>query len=113
MFREAIGRGRRIGMLATFPPSVATMEAEFAEAGARVSITGRRKPTRGRVFVDGEDITDRPVAWRRKRGMDTMIGPLLPMNQAGLEKLAAKKPQPRSRSAGKDCCCWNCGRFRR
>ena len=33
------------------------------------AITGRRKPTRGRVFVDGEDITDRPVAWRRRRGM--------------------------------------------
>jgi branched-chain amino acid transport system ATP-binding protein len=33
------------------------------------AITGRRKPTRGRVWVDGEDITQRPVRWRRKRGM--------------------------------------------
>jgi branched-chain amino acid transport system permease protein len=33
------------------------------------AITGRRKPTRGRVWVDGEDITQRPVPWRRRRGM--------------------------------------------
>ena len=25
------------------------------------AITGRRKPTQGRVLVDGEDITSRPV----------------------------------------------------
>jgi hypothetical protein len=31
MFTLALGRGRRIGMLATFAPSVASMEAEFAE----------------------------------------------------------------------------------
>ena len=44
MFREAIGRGRRIGMLATFAPSVLTMTEEFeqfvgeagGEAGAQV-----------------------------------------------------------------------------
>jgi hypothetical protein len=40
MFREAIGRGRRIGMLATFAPSVLTMTEEFeqfvAEAGGEV-----------------------------------------------------------------------------
>ena len=33
------------------------------------AITGRRKPTSGRVFVDGRDITQRSVAWRRKLGM--------------------------------------------
>ena len=31
MFREAIGRGRRIGMLATFAPSVLTMTEEFEQ----------------------------------------------------------------------------------
>ena len=42
MFREAIGRGRRIGMLATFAPSVLTMTEEFeqfvAEAGAKATL---------------------------------------------------------------------------
>jgi len=33
------------------------------------AITGRRKPTSGRVLVDGEDITQRPVEWRRRKGM--------------------------------------------
>lgn len=33
------------------------------------AITGRRKPTRGRVFVDNQDITARSVAWRRRKGM--------------------------------------------
>jgi aspartate/glutamate racemase len=42
MFREAIAAGDRIGMLATFAPSVATMEDEFrqfaAEAGSAATI---------------------------------------------------------------------------
>ena len=42
MFREAIGRGRRIGMLATFAPSVLTMTEEFeqfvAETGASATL---------------------------------------------------------------------------
>ena len=33
------------------------------------AITGRLKPTRGRVFVDGKDITARSVTWRRRMGM--------------------------------------------
>jgi Asp/Glu/hydantoin racemase len=35
MFEAALARGERIGMLATFGPSVGTMEAEFAEEAAR------------------------------------------------------------------------------
>lgn len=42
MFREAIGRGRRIGMLATFAPSVLTMTEEFeqfvGEASAKATL---------------------------------------------------------------------------
>ena len=42
MFREAIGRGRRIGMLATFAPSVLTMTEEFEqfvdEAGGEATL---------------------------------------------------------------------------
>jgi Asp/Glu/hydantoin racemase len=42
MFREAIAAGDRIGMLATFAPSVATMEDEFrqfaAEAGSEATL---------------------------------------------------------------------------
>ena len=33
------------------------------------AITGRLKPTRGRVFIDGKDITARSVTWRRRMGM--------------------------------------------
>ena len=33
------------------------------------AITGRRKPTRGRVFVNGQDITHQSVAQRRRLGM--------------------------------------------
>ena len=33
------------------------------------AITGRLKPTSGRVFIDGKDITTRSVSWRRRLGM--------------------------------------------
>ena len=33
------------------------------------AITGRRRPTRGRVFVDGRDITRLSVPRRRRMGM--------------------------------------------
>ena len=33
------------------------------------AITGRLKPTRGRVFIDGQDITAHSVTWRRRMGM--------------------------------------------
>ena len=39
MFADALRRGRRIGMLATFGPSVASMEEEFAEASAGTGAT--------------------------------------------------------------------------
>ena len=33
------------------------------------AITGRCKPTLGRVFMNGIDITARPIEWRRRAGM--------------------------------------------
>lgn len=33
------------------------------------AITGRRRPTRGRVWLDGQDITQQSVTWRRRQGM--------------------------------------------
>lgn len=48
MFEQALGRGENIGMLATFGPSVASMEAEFADLAAAA---GRRARLRT-VLVD-------------------------------------------------------------
>jgi Asp/Glu/hydantoin racemase len=36
MFEEALGFGGRIGMIATFAPSIATMEAEFSDDAGRI-----------------------------------------------------------------------------
>jgi Asp/Glu/hydantoin racemase len=38
MFSQALSAGERIGMLATFGPAVATMEAEFREAAASAGV---------------------------------------------------------------------------
>jgi len=62
------------------------------------AITGRRKPTRGRVWVDGEDITQRPVPWRRRRGMSrsfqrTSIFPGLTVREQ-LELVASQLDEP-------------------
>jgi len=32
-------------------------------------ISGRRRPTRGKVVLDGQDVTSRSVVWRRRNGM--------------------------------------------
>ncbi|MDR6869361.1 Asp/Glu/hydantoin racemase [Bosea sp. BE125] len=45
MFEEALGQGEKLGMVATFGPSIATMEAEFAEEARRLR-PGARLATR-------------------------------------------------------------------
>lgn len=62
------------------------------------AITGRRKPTSGRVLVDGEDITQRPVEWRRRKGMSrsfqrTSIFPGLTVREQ-LELVASQLGEP-------------------
>ncbi|HSW15701.1 MAG TPA: ATP-binding cassette domain-containing protein [Ramlibacter sp.] len=62
------------------------------------AITGRRKPTRGRVLVDGQDITARSVAWRRRFGMSrsfqrTSIFPGLTVREQ-LELVASELGEP-------------------
>ena len=62
------------------------------------AITGRRKPTRGRVFVDGVDITARSVTWRRRAGMSrsfqrTSIFPGITVREQ-LELVASQLGEP-------------------
>jgi branched-chain amino acid transport system ATP-binding protein len=62
------------------------------------AITGRRRPTRGRVFVDGQDITQRSVTWRRRAGMSrsfqrTSIFPGLTVREQ-LELVASELGEP-------------------
>lgn len=62
------------------------------------AITGRRRPTRGRVFVDGQDITQRSVTWRRRAGMSrsfqrTSIFPGLSVREQ-LELVASQLDEP-------------------
>ncbi|HMO47381.1 MAG TPA: ATP-binding cassette domain-containing protein [Rubrivivax sp.] len=62
------------------------------------AITGRRAPTRGRVFFDGQDITQRSVTWRRRAGMSrsfqrTSIFPGLTVREQ-LELVASQLGDP-------------------
>lgn len=62
------------------------------------AITGRRKPTRGRVLVDGQDITQRSVEWRRRFGMSrsfqrTSIFPGITVREQ-LELVASRLDEP-------------------
>ncbi|MCD2185003.1 aspartate/glutamate racemase family protein [Rhizobium sp. GN54] len=43
MFRDALARGERIGMVATFAPAVSTMESEFAAFAAEMDRSARLK----------------------------------------------------------------------
>jgi Asp/Glu/hydantoin racemase len=58
MFAEAIAVGGRIGMLATFEPSIPSMEAEFkadaAKAGAQVTIESVFVPNAMAALVGGD-----------------------------------------------------------
>ncbi|HRH85261.1 MAG TPA: ATP-binding cassette domain-containing protein [Rubrivivax sp.] len=62
------------------------------------AITGRRRPTGGRVFVDGQDITQRSVVWRRRAGMSrsfqrTSIFPGISVREQ-LELVASQLNEP-------------------
>ncbi|WP_066271755.1 ABC transporter ATP-binding protein [Hydrogenophaga palleronii] len=62
------------------------------------AITGRRKPTSGKVFIDGQDITRRSVHWRRRMGMSrsfqrTSIFPGLTVRDQ-LELVASQLGEP-------------------
>ncbi len=62
------------------------------------AITARRKPTRGRVFVNDQDITGRSVRWRRRLGMArsfqrTSIFPGLTVREQ-LELVASELGEP-------------------
>ncbi len=65
------------------------------------AITGRRRPTTGRVHVNGEDITERSVTWRRRLGMSrsfqrTSIFPGLTVREQ-LELVASQLGEPNLR----------------
>jgi len=67
MFREALGRGRRLGLLATFGPSVPSMEEEFRElaraAGREVELRSVCVPEAMSALDAGDGAThDRLVA---------------------------------------------------
>jgi Asp/Glu/hydantoin racemase len=67
MFREALGRGRRLGLLATFAPSVPSMEEEFREmartAGHEIELRSVCVPEAMTALDAGDGAThDRLVA---------------------------------------------------
>lgn len=64
MFLEAIAKGRRIGMLATFAPSVPTMEEEFRQF---VSETGAESSLETIVVPDAIDLLRRGDAEAHNR----------------------------------------------
>ncbi len=67
MFAEALSRGRRIGMLATFGPSVASMEEEFhamaRTSGVQATLRFECSPAAMQALRDGRgDEHDRLLA---------------------------------------------------
>jgi Asp/Glu/hydantoin racemase len=80
MFREALGRGRRLGLLATFAPSVPSMEEEFRDlaraAGREVELRSVCVPEAMSALDAGDGAThDRLVAEaaRRLAGCDAVM----------------------------------------
>ncbi len=82
MFAAALGagsgRGRRIGMLATFGPSVASMEEEFAEAAAGTGATVETvlvEPAMAALRAGDGEVHDRLLAEAapRLRGCDAVM----------------------------------------
>jgi Asp/Glu/hydantoin racemase len=61
MFEAALAHGARIGMLATFPPSVATMEAEFREEAARTRADARLETILVELALDALKAGDAPA----------------------------------------------------
>lgn len=62
------------------------------------AITGRRKPTQGRVYIDGQDVTNRSATSRRRMGMSrsfqrTSIFPGITV-RAQLELVASQLGEP-------------------
>ena len=80
MFEAAVARGTRIGMLATFAPAVATMEAEFAETvrqrGLEIELTTMVVPEARAALERGDgDTHDRLLAERAAEldGLDALM----------------------------------------
>ncbi|MFV0361103.1 aspartate/glutamate racemase family protein [Tropicimonas sp.] len=76
MFRQALRQGRRIGMLATFGPSVAAMEREFhdfaGEAGAEAELTTLLVADALDRLREGDGETHNRLVARRAAELDAM-----------------------------------------